>query len=65
MPVTEAELEAAAEAEEEAEAEAEELEFAAPQSGLVFRVTPSPLHRVVAKVMVAGFHFSCLWTSPL
>lgn len=49
-----------AEAEEpEAEAEAEELELD-PQLGLVFRVTPAPLHRVVAKVIVAVHQLSLL-----
>lgn len=59
MAVTAAELDAEAAEEAELEAEAEELEFD-PQSGVVFRVTPSPLHRVVAKVMVADVHVSLL-----
>lgn len=54
----EAELDAAAEADEEAEAEA--LEFAAPQSGLMFTSTPAPLQRVWAKVMVASMRVNYL-----
>lgn len=62
MAVTEAERDeeadpdAAAEADEEADeaAEAEALELTAPQSGEVLRVTPAPVQRVWAKVMVAG-----------
>jgi hypothetical protein len=60
IAVTEAELEAEPDAAAEADEEAEALEFAAPQSGLVFRVTPAPLQRVSAKEMVAD---SCI--SPL
>lgn len=64
MAVSAAELdaEAAAEEEAEAEAEAEELEFD-PQLGLVFRVTPSPLHRVVANLIVANIHVSLVVTT--
>jgi hypothetical protein len=60
--VSAAELDAeaaeAAEAAEE-EAEAEELEFD-PQLGVVFRLTPAPWHKVVAKVMVADVRVSLL-----
>lgn len=65
MAVSAAELdaEAAAEAEEaEEEAEAEELEFD-PQLGLVFRVTPSPLQRVVANLIVANIYVSLVVTT--
>ena len=60
--VSEAELDAEAEpdAAAEAEEEAEALEFAAPQSGLVFRVAPAPLQRVSAKVRVADCRVSLL-----
>lgn len=62
--VTEAELDAEPDAEPDAAAEAEEeaeaLEFEAPQSGLVFRVTPAPLQRVSAKEMVAEYCISSL-----
>ena len=61
MAVSAAELDAEAAAEAEEEAEAEELEFD-PQLGLVFRVTPAPWHRVVAKVIVADVHVSMLVT---
>lgn len=55
MAVSAAELDAEA----VAEAEAEEFELD-PQLGVVFKVTPSPLHRVVAKVIVADIHISLL-----
>ena len=64
MAVTEAELDAeAAEAEEadadaDADEDAETPELTAPQSGLVSRVTPAPLQRVEAKLMVPGHHIS-------
>lgn len=48
-----AEEDAATDAEEDADADADALELAAPQSGVVSRVTPTPLQRVLAKLMVA------------
>lgn len=57
--------EAADEAADEGEAAAaEELELE-PQLGLVFRVTPAPWHRVVAKVIVAGTHVSPFVTTAV
>jgi hypothetical protein len=68
MAVSAAELDAKAaaepEAEEEAEPEAEELEFD-PQLGLVFRVTPYPLHRVVANLIVADVYVSLFETAAI
>lgn len=78
IAVTETELEAEAEADADADAEADEeadaLEFAAPQSGVVFKVTPAPLQRASAKEMVAesrvshgdqvesqSAYFGCRW----
>lgn len=55
IAVTEAEPDAEAEADAaEADEEAEELEFAALQLGLVFRVTPALLQRDDANLMVSS-----------